>query len=148
MICLERTVRCCLVALACAALAGCGAGESGVVVTGKVLEGGKPVAIPEYQPEYNCLEVEFFPLDEAGNLASAPSHRASVEENGSFKVEGPMGEGIPAGKYRVAVRRLSDEEEGEEAAAGPWAKFDKENSPFVFEVPGGEIVIDISQAGD
>jgi hypothetical protein len=151
MTCLERIACCCLAALACAALAGCGSGESLVVVSGEVVEGGTPVAIPDFEEGENCFEVEFFPLDEAGNLVSAASYAAVVEEDGSFEVKGPMGEGIPPGKYRVAVWRVGgeeDEEDEEEAAAtGPWAKFNKENSPFEFEVPGDEIVIDISQAG-
>jgi hypothetical protein len=150
---LERIACCCLAALTCVALAGCGSGESTVTVTGEVLDGGTAVSIPDYEAGENCLEVEFFPLDEGGNLVSAASYPAVVEEDGSFEVDGPMGEGIPAGKYRVAVRRVGggeeEEEEEEEAApTGQWAKFTKENSPFVFEVPGDEIVIDISQAGD
>jgi hypothetical protein len=127
-----------------------------VVASGKVLEGGSAVAIPDYEEGENCLQVEFFPLDESGNLAAqAQSFSADVAEDGSFEVEGDMGEGIPPGKYRVAVRRVGEESEGEDeeedeggsGSADPWAKFNKENSPFVVEVPGEDIVIDLSKGG-
>lgn len=152
---LRRAGCCCVAALVSVVLAGCGSGESTVVASGKVLEGGSAVAIPEYEEGENCLEVEFFPLDDSGSLAaSAASFAAYVQEDGSFEMTGDMGEGIPPGKYRVAVRQLGegeededDEDEGESRPAGPWAKFDKENSPFVFDVPGDEIVIDLSKGG-
>jgi hypothetical protein len=152
MICFERTACCCLAALVCVALAGCDTGGSGIVATGRVLEGGRPVAIPDFEKGENCLEVEFYPLDEAG-VPGGPSYAAPVGADGSFEVKGPMAEGIPPGKYRVTVTHIGgeedgDDEDGDEEAASPWAKFNKENSPFEFQVPGSEIVIDISQAAD
>lgn len=130
----------------CIAIVGCGGGDPQYTVTGKVVEGGQPIVIEMYEEGGSCLEVEFFPLDEGGALASdAVSHIAFCAEDGSFQMYGAEGEGIPPGKYRVAVRRLG---ETEDESGDMWGgKFDGDKSPFVVDVPSSEdIVIDIAKA--
>jgi hypothetical protein len=141
-------------ALVCMAVAGCGGGgEKLVTVTGKVLQDGQPVKIENYVEGEECLSVNFFPLDEGGNRkADASSFSQDVQEDGSFEMRGNMGKGIPAGKYRVGVSReteegVEDEEDLRRRGDDIWSKFGPENSPFVFDVPSGEIVIDISKPG-
>jgi hypothetical protein len=146
---------CCYVllgALVGLALTGCGGGgETLVTVTGKVHEGGQPVAIKDFYEGRNCLQVEFFRLDDSGNLApeSFP-YSQDVGEDGTFEIRGPEGKGIPAGKYRVAVYRLSategmDEDTGEDLFEG---KYGKENSKFEFDVAANQTVdIDLAAAG-
>ncbi len=134
--------------VACVAVAGCG-GQKLVTVTGEVVEGGQPVVLDVYEEGASCLEVDFCPLDEAGNLVSdpdAPSQSTYCKEDGSFVVEGYDGKGIPAGKYRVAVRRLGQTPNG---PGDVWqGKFERDKSPFVVDVPSDDdIVIDIAKAG-
>jgi hypothetical protein len=137
-------------ALLCMAMAGCGGGEKLVTVTGKVLQDGQAVSIEGYEEAAECLSVAFIPLDEGGNRkAGARSYSQDVQEDGSFEILGDMGDGIPVGKYRVAVSRVSEagEEEGEDDL---WkGKFGPESSPFVFDINGShDVEIDIAKAAD
>lgn len=146
--------RVCLVlcAAACALLAGCTGGEAPTYkTTGKVVENGQPVNIPRYREGYNCLQVDFYPVEESGALKNAPHAAAFPAEDGTFTVSGEKGKGIPAGKYRVAVRRVDRTKTVQPDAAGnidAWnGKFSEKTSPFVVDVPSqSEIVIDIAKA--
>lgn len=138
---------CIACAAACVSVVGCG-GQAGVQVTGKVVDGGQPIVIGTYEEGASCLEVDFQPLDEAGNSLSDPTRPAQAtycKEDGSFVLEGYDGTGIPPGKYRVSVRRRGETPNG---PGDVWnGKFDGEKSPFVFDVTGKEeIVIDIAKA--
>jgi hypothetical protein len=138
-------------ALVCMGVAGCGGGgEKLATVTGKVVEDGQPVAIQDFYVGTNCLQVEFIPLDASGQRKpEAVSYTEDVQEDGSFKMRG-LGEGIPLGKYRVAVAQLKDGQEVEEGGEGAWeAKFGRETSPFVFDIADDqEILIDLAKAGE
>ncbi len=137
----------CAWTLACLALAGCGGGgERLTTVKGKVLSGGRPVVIPDYEEGGSCLQVEFFSLDESGKPAqNKPTYGSLVKEDGSFTVTDAEGKGVPAGKYRVAVRRLGETPEGRGDVWG--GTFDADKSPFHVEIPSpGEVVIDLAQA--
>ena len=141
-----------LCALLCMAMAGCGGGEKLVTVTGKVLQDGQPISIENYEEGVESLSVAFIPLDEGGNRkAGARSYSQDVQEDGSFEILGDMGDGIPVGKYRVAVSRISEDEEEDEDRPrrkdDMLSKFGADNSPFVFDIPSGEVVIDISNPG-
>ena len=128
----------------CIAVAGCGGGPTLVTVTGKVVDGGQPVIIQDYEQGGSCLEVEFFPLGEVDDSATNV-YLAFCEQDGSFTLNGFDGNGIPVGNYRVAVRRLGQTPSGR---GDVWrGKFDGENSPFVFDITDSEeIVIDIAKA--
>jgi hypothetical protein len=142
--------------LGCVVLAGCtGGGKSGppsLLTTGRVLENGQPVAITDFSQGYNCLQVDFYPVDATGNPGSALHFPAFVAQDGSFAIGGLEGKGIPAGKYRVAVRRwdrtktIKPEPDG---TIDTWeGKFSEKNSPFVVDCPGPAegIVIDLAKA--
>jgi hypothetical protein len=135
-------------ALLCLAMAGCGGGEKLVTVTGKVVQDGQPISIEGYEEGMECLSVAFIPLDEGGNRkAGARSYSQDCQEDGSFEILGDMGDGIPVGKYRVAVSRVSEAaEEGEDDL---WkGKFGPDNSPFIFDINGShDVQIDIAKAG-
>jgi hypothetical protein len=138
-----------LCALLCMAVAGCGGGEKLVTVTGKVLQDGQPISIENYEEGVESLSVAFIPLDEGGNpKADARSYSHDVQEDGSFEIRGDMGDGIPVGKYRVAVSRVSEAAE-EEGGDDLWkGKFGPENSPFVFDINGShDVEIDIAKTG-
>jgi hypothetical protein len=143
-----------LCVLACVAIAGCGSGEKLTTVTGKVVRDGQPIAIQDYEEGENCLSVTFIPLDADGKRkAGASTFSQDVAEDGSFEIRGLMGDGIPVGKYRVSVSMAGQEDEEEDEAAGgatdEYSSFGPDNSPFVFDITGGdELMIDLATAGE
>ncbi len=153
MISLERGLHCCLAVMVCLAVAGCGAGEKRVTVTGKIVDGGQPLTFggPEYEEGAASAEVTFHPLDDAGNLdKERNSHSTTAKPDGSFVMDGDVGDGILVGRYRVALRHRASSGYSPTAPAqgDTWAgKFDLNNSPFEFDIQSDqEIVLDISQA--
>lgn len=133
----------CALLAACLAIVGCGSGESGVTVKGRVIEKGGPVSIADYQEGVNCIRVVFVPLNEGGATTAVPSQSSNAKQDGSFEIAGNMGNGIPPGKYRVAVQKMSDGPNGP-AEVDPWkGRFGVNSSPFVFEVKEEMRPIDI-----
>ncbi|HIE39635.1 MAG TPA: hypothetical protein EYH34_15190 [Planctomycetes bacterium] len=150
-------------AAAICALVGCGGGEKLVTITGKLVDGGNPIKLEDIDQEtieemgMLPIEVELWPVDASGNIdKNRKPEGASVELDGSFTLSGPEGDGIPAGRYRVALRYTAgedlgmDEAEAEgEGPAAPWGdKFTRDNSTWEFDFQSDqEIVLDISAAG-
>ena len=88
------------------ATTGCSGRGNNVWVTGKLLKGGEKYVPPEDQH----VHVTFVGLetkDESGKaLPSGEPYWAELDQaNGTFSVPGPERQGIPPGKYRVAVTR-------------------------------------------
>lgn len=84
-------------------LSGCGESyspDAGVIVTGKVVQGGAPVPVPPTDDGYDGVEVQFFGAD-PNNLTLATSG-ATCDAAGNFEIA-YAGEGIPPGKYKVAI---------------------------------------------
>lgn len=128
-------------------LIGCGGGaEPHYVVTGTVVDDGKPYVIPEdqYEEGGSCVELEFLAVDESGALAEGEAaYYTYVKQDGSFVIDGTDGSGVPAGKYRAVVRRKgeTDNEHGD-----LWGgKFEFDKSPFEFDIQSDQqITIDIA----
>jgi hypothetical protein len=121
-----------LVFFAVVVVAGCGGGEPHYVVTGSVVEGGQPVVIEEYEEGASCVELEFVPLDESGAVVSAETYWAYAKEDGTFVIDGTDGSGIPAGKYRVSVRKMGDTVNGPDDL---WqGAHSGDNSKFIYEI--------------
>jgi hypothetical protein len=83
---------------------GCSGRGNNVWVTGKLLKGSEKYVAPEDQH----VHVTFVGLetkDESGKaLPSGEPYWAEFDQaNGTFSVPGPERQGIPPGKYRVAV---------------------------------------------
>jgi hypothetical protein len=133
----------CLWILACLSISACGrgSGERSAPIAGKVLSGGKPVPIEHYEKLGNCVHVEFFPLDASGNVqANKRAWNTVVKEDGSFAFGG---EGIPEGKYRVAVTRVDASKGGGDVWKG---KYGRDKSTFTASVPSqGDLVIDLPE---
>ncbi len=93
-----------------AASTGC-SGDHTVWITGKLLKGGTPYVPPKDQ----LVSVTFVALEVQGpagkTVKSGEPYLAELDPtSGTFAVPGPERQGIPPGKYRVAVtQRLTRE---------------------------------------
>lgn len=87
------------------ALTGCGGDKTasvkeykGVPVTGTVLQGGKPIKL---KPD-ETINVAFTLME--GSEAERAVFAADMKpEDGTFTINGPTGQGIPAGQYKVTL---------------------------------------------
>jgi hypothetical protein len=115
-------------------LTGCG-GSGKTVVTGQLKMDGAPYALDEKEQ----LAVIFHPQE-----GKKDPLIARVETNGSYKVDGGDGKGIPPGKYRVEIQsvpripsaggKTEDKFKGAFSAAA---------SPHVVEVSASNHTIDL-----
>jgi hypothetical protein len=140
----HRCAICSFVALLLPLLTGCGGGpkEKLVVVKGAVVEDGQAFTIAEddYEEGGACLEVGFIP-----EKAEAKSFFTYAAPDGTFTMDGDMGDGIPLGKYKVSILRLGETDH--ESGCLWQGKFDQEKTPFTAEVTeaGGDVVIDLKK---
>jgi hypothetical protein len=115
-------------------VAGCG--SSRVKVSGRLTKGGVP-----YVPGNNeMVRLVFSPLDPQAS-ESRGSYLANFNrEDGTFKVVGTDGKGIPPGQYRIAIRVLKNRKDLLKGA------FEAKKSPFVREVTSStkEISLDLA----
>jgi hypothetical protein len=87
------------VALMLLLMAGCGRRGNTVRVTGQLVKDGKPFAAKLDGKEPETLAIDFLG---AVNEVKV-NFPATVSANGAFDVDGPSGNGIPPGKYRICV---------------------------------------------
>jgi hypothetical protein len=116
-------------------LSGCGSGK--MHVKGRILKNGEP-----YLPaQGEVIRVMFVPISD-GTERGTDFYAALVNPaDGTFRVAGSDGQGIPRGKYRIAIehlRKKTDLLKGE---------FDPEHSPLVREIrrAADEVVIDVAK---
>jgi hypothetical protein len=118
-------------------IAGCGKSDGKLNVTGKVVKGGAPLKVPE--EEY--VRVTFFPVTADGgppkNTYASNFNRA----DGTFRAVGGDGQGVPPGKYRVAVEHVK---KGGDALKGA---YDGDRSPLMFEIDRktGPLLLDLDK---
>lgn len=156
----KKAVSALLFVLVSVLLVGCGGGVKRVVVTGKVVDGGKPLALtgPEYQEGAAAVEVAFYPDDPALTeiLAKTPvSLSARVKPDGTFALGGGDGKGIPVGKYKVTLTNRNPgayrpERTGGGGQGDAWGgKFSLDKTPFAYDIQSEqEIVLDVAKGGD
>ena len=147
-----------LVAIVCVAVAGCGGQVKRVQVTGKVLDGGKPLNLVgrDYQEGAAWAEVRFNPADDALRelVAKLPITLSTrLNPDGTFVMGGGDGKGIPVGKYKVSLTNRNSMANRTDpkvmAAQGDlWGgRFAVDKTPFEFDVQEAkELVLDIGQA--
>lgn len=113
--------------LLCACVAiGCGDDvPKGVIVKGKIVKGGQPLAVPRSDIGLGWVQVELVP---DGKTEGTETTR--TKEDGSFEFQGE-GKGIAAGKYRLAVFHF---EQGP-IADGLKGAFSAVNSKINVDVP-------------
>jgi hypothetical protein len=85
--------------LAVLSVAGCNRGGDVVRVSGQLVKDGKP-----YGANLGGKEPETFVVDFVGTIKERPYRfAATIKPDGSFKVGGSDGSGIPRGQYKIAV---------------------------------------------
>jgi hypothetical protein len=108
--------------LGAASLAGCGGGGGdNIWVTGVLLKGGEMYKPPEGRK----LALYFHPINDGG-LEKVPRDVEMADydpRDGSFKVPGREGYGIPAGKYRIAIVETIRREELDKQKSASKPKF-------------------------
>jgi hypothetical protein len=145
-----------------ALVVGCSGGSSGdkgVMAKGKLLQNGQPAKV-EYAGtkqlppgETGRMTVWFYPVKADNDVIIGPQgdimvqggEKADVESDGTFKLGGGDGKGIPPGKYRVVVTHI-DPFTSKDVLKG---MFSEGNSRVTREVkgPDEEIVIDLAKRG-
>jgi hypothetical protein len=144
------------IALILALLPGCGGSGHYVWVTGKLLKGGSPYKPPEGQ-SVTLAFVGIETQDASGRMVKyTDQYQANLDESGSFQVLGPEGQGIPPGKYRVAISQRYTREAFETLKNKPKTlirdddllkdEFGPMKSPIVREIKGrADLVIDMDK---
>ncbi|HEV2947132.1 MAG TPA: hypothetical protein VGX70_07135 [Gemmataceae bacterium] len=116
---------------------GCG-DSSHIKAKGRIIKGGQPYFVPEG----SGFRVFFVPLDtpEGKHFDSFAAEYNS--EDGSFRVQGKDGKGMPPGKYRVDLQLMKSKED---LLGG---KLLGKKSPYVVEVTGNgdDLLIDLDTA--
>ena len=113
-----------------AALSGCGDKKkpdgpeiSGVTITGKLLQNGKPFKL---LPD-ETIKIVFMSAEGDGKVAGG----ADVKDDSSFEIIGPSGKGLPAGNYKVS---LNSEIYGGSGSDRFAEKFEMTHTPFLATV--------------
>jgi hypothetical protein len=120
-------------ATVCVLATGCGNGK--LQTQGRVVKGGQPL-LPK---EDESVRVTFVPILPDGKPPSDHYFAKFDPDDATFWASGKDQQGLPPGKYRVAVeykRKKRDVLGG---------KFDENRSPFVFEIDSRtpDLVIDL-----
>ena len=112
---------------------GCGGGSAEKVVTvqGTITSGGQPLTVAGEEAGLGYVQVQFFRIDDAGVQSTDPASARVSTSDGSFELAGHGGQGIPPGKYRVAVRQWDPYPEDKLQG-----KFDETNSPILRTIEG------------
>ena len=106
-------------------------------VTGKLLSGGKPLL-----PGKDGITLVFHPAEGTGHTYPADFNN----DDGTFTINGPEGKGIPPGKYKVSINRMSIN--SSPAIERMNEKFSEASTPITVEVKGAEPVeIDLAKYG-
>jgi hypothetical protein len=157
MICRVPLVCWLLGVFVCATVAGCSSGPREgpvVLVTGKLTNKGVPLEVKKGTGLAGGVEVVFSAYTEGGKRPD-PSKifPAEVNADGSFKLGGRFGRGIPLGKYRIGVHQYEPVERkpGVKMPKGVSArgvdllqgKFDDLTSPIVREITEKDTTIEI-----
>jgi hypothetical protein len=116
------------------AMLACGCGGDGrFQARGRLIKDGAPFKLGQGEG----MRIVFVPVEPGESTFE--TYAAILEEDGSFKVIGKDGKGLPPGKYRVTVEHLKKKADLFKGA------FSGKKTPIVREVTDGanEIVIDL-----
>jgi hypothetical protein len=119
------------------AVAGCGGSDGKMNARGRLVKGGNTLETGAADD----LRVTFYALTPEGTTGKN-SYLAAIDgKDGSFKVVGGDGKGLPPGKYRVCIENLGKRKDLVKSV------HNTEASPFVFDIDSRtkEIVIDLDK---
>jgi hypothetical protein len=118
-----------LLLVACAILSGCNPSNPhqivevvGTPLTGKVLEGGKPIKTIRSE----VIQVIFISVEGNGKYAGL----AEVAKDGTFVNKGPSGKGLPAGKWKITLSSTGPGIEDDRFAAN----YGYDSTPFTVDI--------------
>jgi hypothetical protein len=116
-------------------VSGCG-GDGRINARGRLLKGGEPFPLKEDEG----MRIIFVPAETGGQTYDS-FLAVYKKEDGSFKVAGKDGKGLPPGKYRIAIEHVKKNSDLLKK------KFSTKNTPFVREVTSSseEIIIDLDK---
>jgi hypothetical protein len=126
--------------------AGCAKGpDEGpvVVVRGHLTNAGQPLTVKGMDFGLGFIEVRFCKYPGEGKpIPLNDTFPTQADASGNFKVLGRFGNGIPPGKYRIAVRQW-DPYPSNDALGG---KFDVQHSPLIRDISRSETLeIDLAK---
>jgi len=123
-------------AVALLAVVGCSSGK--FTTRGTVLKDGAPIKIGQDE----MLRVMLVPMPEDGSNPKDYYVAEFRPEDSTFRVKGKDGQGMPPGKYRVALELLQGRKDLFGGAFGP------ENSPHVVTIQSAsdQITVDVGRA--
>lgn len=125
-----------LIATASVFLSGCG--DTGVKVSGTIMEDGAPLTPKDGE----LVEIVFEPLAETGRTTQGISEYDG--DSKTFALQGPTSERILPGEYKVVLRCVSYDEEGEKDRFADVFSAEKTSLRYtVTDAPSQEIVIDL-----
>ncbi|NQT17597.1 MAG: hypothetical protein HQ582_32885 [Planctomycetes bacterium] len=131
--------------LVCLVAAGCGGGDDEPVVraSGRITAGGRPLHVEGRESGAGAVEIKFLRIESEGEEA-AQAAITQADADGHFEVPGADGNGIPPGKYRIAIRQWDPYPQIDKLGG----KFDEENTPITRQITGEEeILIDVLRPG-
>jgi hypothetical protein len=134
---LQKTLAVCtMAAVLCLMAIGCG-NETKLQTKGRLLKAGQPL-IPK---DDESIRVTFVPILPDGKPPRDHYFAEFDPVDATFTSAGKDLQGMPPGKYRVAVEYKKNKRD---VLAG---KFDENRSPFVFDVDAGtkELVVDLDK---
>lgn len=128
-------------AVALVAFTGCGKKSNtpeikpvvGVKVSGKVVQGGSPIKFVKDE----TIKITFLSDVPKGQEAIVAQTEVG-KEGGAFTINGPTGQGIPAGKYKVILSGEIYPPPGDGPADRFADKFDADKTPLNAEVTAEE----------
>jgi hypothetical protein len=114
-----------------------GCGSNMLKVKGRVVKAGQPFIIAPDE----SMRIVFVPSEPLSPDKYDSFFAIYSREDGSFRVTGKDGNGLPPGKYKVGLELLKHKNDEFKGA------FSAKRSPFAFEVKSSsdEIVLDLAQ---
>lgn len=115
---------------------GCGdSSPPATIVRGKITKGGQPLKVDKAKwGSYATVQLRFHNLKKGGD-----TFIVSADEQGAFELTGPTGEGIPSGKYQIAVYQWNPSPDNDLLQGA----FAQGSSPITREIQGAEQEINI-----